>query len=113
VKDTSGISNPLCAQSSLNATNHFGGQIDVNLCADTGARDAVFGTHSIGLAFGTAEEVSCDGYQGTKGPSRGEIGTSTSSGVISETKKGQSSTCRSLGWLFVVAVLWMSMMNAY
>jgi hypothetical protein len=73
VKDTSGISNPLCAQSSLNAMNHFGGQINVNLCADTGARDAVFGTQSIGLAFGTAAEVSCDGYQGTNGTSGGGI----------------------------------------
>lgn len=54
----------------------------MNLCADTGAREAVFGTESIGLAFGTAEEVDCSEWSGTKGTSGGQIGSSSSSGEI-------------------------------
>ncbi|KAF2418688.1 hypothetical protein EJ08DRAFT_52878 [Tothia fuscella] len=58
--------NRLCAQPDLQTPNHLGGIIDVNVCSDSGARSAVFGFSGKGLALGTAEEVDCGSWNGTK-----------------------------------------------
>lgn len=57
--------NPLCAQPNLQSTNQYGGTIDVNVCSDSGARQAIFGNSGTGLALGTAEEVDCSSWNGT------------------------------------------------
>jgi hypothetical protein len=66
--DPRGYDNPLCAQRDLsgNSTNEYGGVVDFNLCSDDGARAALFGTSGVGLAVGTAEEVDCGEWSGTK-----------------------------------------------
>jgi hypothetical protein len=53
-----GASNPLCSQSSLNATNSEGAEVNFDLCSDSGASAAFFGDGS-GLLVGTATKVSC------------------------------------------------------
>lgn len=57
--------NPLCAQANLQSTNQYGGTIDVNVCSDSGARQAIFGNSGTGVALGTAEEVDCSSWNGT------------------------------------------------
>ena len=56
----------------------------MNVCANSGAKNAVFGKSGIGLAFGTAEEVDCSSYNGTKtssaAASAGSIGPNKSGG---------------------------------
>lgn len=57
--------NPLCAQSSLSATNQYGANVNFDTCIDSGASAALFGDSGVGLAVGTAEEVSCSEWSGT------------------------------------------------
>ncbi|KAF2231619.1 glycoside hydrolase family 45 protein [Viridothelium virens] len=52
-------SNPLCSQSGLSGTNQYGANVNFDLCKDDGAANALFGSSGVGLAVGTAEEVSC------------------------------------------------------
>jgi hypothetical protein len=86
--------NPLCAQSSLQSTNQYGGIIDVNVCSDSGARDALFGNSGVGLALGTAEEVDCTKYSGTI--QKSGTGESVASGKGS-TATGLTSSAQATG----------------
>ncbi|KAI9660972.1 MAG: hypothetical protein M1821_009299 [Bathelium mastoideum] len=52
-------SNVLCSQSSLTSANQYGANVNFDLCIDDGAAGALFGNSGVGLAVGTAEEVSC------------------------------------------------------
>ena len=57
--------NPLCAQNGLTGTNQYGANVNFDLCADSGAKAAFFGNDGVGLALGTATQVSCSEYSGT------------------------------------------------
>jgi len=57
--------NPLCAQSGLTGTNQYGANLNFDTCIDSGASAALFGSSGVGLAVGTAEEVSCSEWSGT------------------------------------------------
>ena len=51
--------------SSLSDTNSYGANINFDLCIDSGASSALFGSDGIGLGIGTAVEVSCSEWSGT------------------------------------------------
>ena len=55
-----GALNPLCSQSSLSDTNSEGANVNFDLCSDSGASAAFFGSGG-GLLVGTATKVDCDG----------------------------------------------------
>jgi hypothetical protein len=57
--------NPLCSQSTTSDTNQYGANVNFDLCRDSGASAALFGNSGVGLAIGTAQQVSCSGYSGT------------------------------------------------
>jgi hypothetical protein len=57
--------NPLCSQQSLTDTNQYGGNVNFDLCQDSGARQAFFGNSGVGLAVGTAQQVDCALWSGT------------------------------------------------
>jgi hypothetical protein len=57
--------NPLCSQSGLTGTNQYGANVNFDLCSDSGASNAFFGNSGVGLAIGTAVQVSCSEYSGT------------------------------------------------
>ncbi|KAF1991784.1 glycoside hydrolase family 45 protein [Aulographum hederae CBS 113979] len=105
--------NPICAQADLSATNQYGSQIDVNLCIDSGAADAVFGDSGIGLALATATEVSCDEWEGTKkyDSGTGVSGSVGEQGVIGDNGHGNGEAIGGAGkrmaewwWVGLVAV---------
>jgi len=56
--------NPLCAQNGLTGTNQYGANLNFDTCIDSGASAALFGNSGVGLAIGTAEEVSCSLWSG-------------------------------------------------
>lgn len=58
-------SNPLCSQSGLTGTNQYGANLNFDLCIDSGASAALFGSSGVGLAVGTAEQVDCSQWSGT------------------------------------------------
>lgn len=58
-------SNPLCSQSGLSGTNQYGANLNFDLCIDSGASDALFGSSGVGLAIGSAEQVDCSQWSGT------------------------------------------------
>lgn len=58
--------NSLCAQPDLQTPNSYGGVVDFNLCNDDGAHAALLTPAGTGLARGTAAEVSCAEWNGTK-----------------------------------------------
>jgi len=58
-------SNNLCAQSSLTDTNKYGANVNFDLCSDSGASGAFFGSDGVGLALGSAVQVPCSEYSGT------------------------------------------------
>jgi len=57
--------NPLCSQNGLSGTNQYGANVNFDLCSDSGAAAAFFGNDGVGLAIGTATQVSCTQYSGT------------------------------------------------
>ena len=57
--------NPLCAQSTLQDTNQYGANVNFDLCRDSGASAALFGSSGVGLAVGTAVQVDCSAWSGT------------------------------------------------
>ncbi|KAH0280771.1 glycoside hydrolase family 45 protein, partial [Aureobasidium melanogenum] len=57
-------SNPLCAQNGLSGTNQYGANLNFDLCIDSGASAALFGSTGVGLAVGTAEQVDCSEWSG-------------------------------------------------
>lgn len=57
--------NPLCSQNSLGGTNQYGANVNFDLCRDSGAADAFFGSSGVGLAVGTAQQVDCSQWSGT------------------------------------------------
>ena len=57
--------NPLCAQNGLSGTNQYGANVNFDLCSDSGAETAFFGNDGVGLAIGSATQVSCSEYSGT------------------------------------------------
>lgn len=57
--------NPLCSQSGKTGTNQYGANVNFDLCIDTGASAALFGSSGVGLAVGTATEVDCSEWSGT------------------------------------------------
>jgi hypothetical protein len=57
--------NPLCAQNGLTGTNQYGANVNFDLCSDSGAAAAFFGSDGVGLAIGTATQVSCSEYPGS------------------------------------------------
>jgi hypothetical protein len=57
--------NPLCSQSGLSGTNQYGANVNFDLCSDSGAETAFFGSDGVGLAVGSAVQVSCSDYVGT------------------------------------------------
>jgi hypothetical protein len=59
--------NTLCAQSSLSDTNKFGAAVNIDLCSDSDAQLAFFGTQRGGFAQGTATSVPCSEWKGTNG----------------------------------------------
>lgn len=85
--DPRGYDNPLCEQADLNSTsvNSYGGVVDFNLCNDDGARGALFGDSGTGLGIGTATEVSCSEWSGTKKYDAGSDQSTSSSGSGSGT----------------------------
>jgi hypothetical protein len=104
--------NPLCSQKDLTSKNQYDATIDVNVCSDSGAKDAVFGHSNTGLAIGTAEEVDCRAWNGTKlaTESGASSAIATASGVIgSGTAKPKSGAERvgsaGCGMLLVLAGL--------
>jgi len=56
--------NPLCSQSGLSGTNQYGANVNFDLCKDSGAASALFGSSGTGLAIGTASEVDCSEWNG-------------------------------------------------
>lgn len=58
--------NPLCQQPDLQTPNQYGGVVDFNLCNDDGANAALLTPAGVGLALGSAVEVSCTEWNGTK-----------------------------------------------
>jgi len=58
--------NPLCAQNGVGGTNQYGANVNFDLCIDDGASAALFGSSGVGLALGTAVQVSCSLYSGTQ-----------------------------------------------
>lgn len=65
----------------------------MNLCNDSGAREAVFGTSGLQFAFGTAEEVDCQDFKGeTKGPASSSVSTSTTTATGKATGTGPEGT---------------------
>ncbi len=57
--------NPLCAQSSQTSTNQYGAVVNFDTCIDDGASAALFGSSGVGLALGTAQQVSCSQWSGS------------------------------------------------
>ncbi|CAD0098539.1 unnamed protein product [Aureobasidium mustum] len=57
-------SNPLCAQNGLSGTNQYGANLNFDLCIDSGASAALFGSSGVGLAVGQAEQVDCSQWSG-------------------------------------------------
>ncbi|KAG9755348.1 hypothetical protein KCU73_g5462, partial [Aureobasidium melanogenum] len=57
--------NPLCSQNGLTGTNQYGANLDFDLCINSGANTALFGNSGVGLAVGTAVQVSCSEWTGT------------------------------------------------
>ncbi|KAI4848629.1 hypothetical protein E4T44_03823 [Aureobasidium sp. EXF-8845] len=57
--------NPLCAQNGLGGTNQYGANLNFDLCLNSGANTALFGNSGVGLAVGTAVQVSCSQWSGT------------------------------------------------
>ncbi|ETN45571.1 uncharacterized protein HMPREF1541_09403 [Cyphellophora europaea CBS 101466] len=57
--------NPLCAQNGLGGVNQYGGNVNFDLCRDSGAADAFFGSSGVGLAVGTAQQVDCKLWSGS------------------------------------------------
>ncbi|KAK6543568.1 hypothetical protein TWF694_000312 [Orbilia ellipsospora] len=57
--------NPLCSQNGLSGTNQYGANVNFDLCSDSGASSAFFGNSGVGLALGTAQQVSCSQWSGT------------------------------------------------
>ena len=58
------FSNPLCAQNGLTGTNQYGANLNFDLCIDSGASAALFGSTGVGLAVGSAEQVDCSSWSG-------------------------------------------------
>ncbi|KAK8157165.1 hypothetical protein IWX90DRAFT_441834 [Phyllosticta citrichinensis] len=57
--------NPICAMPDLKSTNQYGANANFDLCSDSGAQEAMFGSgSSIGLGIGFAERVDCFHWQG-------------------------------------------------
>jgi hypothetical protein len=57
--------NPLCSQNGLGGTNQYGANLNFDLCLNSGANTALFGNSGVGLAVGTAVQVSCSEWSGT------------------------------------------------
>ena len=57
--------NPLCAQNGLGGTNQYGANVNFDLCIDDGAAGALFGSSGVGLAVGSATQVSCSEWSGS------------------------------------------------
>ncbi|KAI4723992.1 hypothetical protein E4T49_08289 [Aureobasidium sp. EXF-10728] len=57
--------NPLCSQNGLSGTNQYGANVNFDLCINSGANTALFGNSGVGLAVGTAVQVSCSQWSGT------------------------------------------------
>ncbi|THV83463.1 hypothetical protein D6C86_10164 [Aureobasidium pullulans] len=57
--------NPLCSQNGLTGTNQYGANLNFDLCLNSGANTALFGNSGVGLAVGTAVQVSCSQWSGT------------------------------------------------
>ncbi|KAK7516538.1 hypothetical protein IWX49DRAFT_570454 [Phyllosticta citricarpa] len=57
--------NPICAMPDLKSTNQYGANANFDLCQDSGAQEAIFGSGgNIGLGIGFAERVDCRLWQG-------------------------------------------------
>jgi hypothetical protein len=57
--------NPLCSQNGLGGTNQYGANLNFDLCLNSGANTALFGNSGVGLAVGSAVQVSCSQWSGT------------------------------------------------
>jgi kynureninase len=57
--------NPLCGQQTTSDTNQYGANVNFDLCRDSGAAAAFFGSSGVGLAIGTAQKVDCAAWSGT------------------------------------------------
>ena len=64
---SSGVTNPLCAQSGTSGTNTYGANVNFDLCQDSGTAKALMGDSysTIGVGIGTAVEVDCSEWTGT------------------------------------------------
>lgn len=61
---SSASGNPLCSQSGLSGTNQYGANLNFDLCIDSGASAALFGSSGVGLAVGSAVQVDCSQWSG-------------------------------------------------
>ncbi|KAL1590091.1 hypothetical protein WHR41_01201 [Cladosporium halotolerans] len=57
--------NPLCAQSGLSGTNQYGANVNFDLCIDSRANSALFGSSGVGLGVGSAVQVDCSQWSGS------------------------------------------------
>lgn len=82
--------NPVCAQPDLQTANQYGGVVDFNLCNDDGAHAALLTPAGVGLAKGTAVQVGCSEWNGTKKTDCGSLcnGGNGANGIGSFAEKG-------------------------
>ena len=59
--------NPLCTQATLSDTNSYGANVNIDLCSDSDAGLAFFGSLDGGFAIGSATSVPCSEWQGVNG----------------------------------------------
>ncbi|CAD0085344.1 unnamed protein product [Aureobasidium vineae] len=52
------------AANGLSGTNQYGANLNFDLCIDSGASAALFGSSGVGLAVGSAEQVDCGQWSG-------------------------------------------------
>jgi hypothetical protein len=57
--------NPLCSQSGLSGTNQYGANLNFDLCIDSKANSALFGSSGVGLGVGSAVQVDCSQWSGS------------------------------------------------
>lgn len=66
-EECGGEPDEVCGMETLDDVNPWDGNVNFNLCTDSGARDALFDEDSeIGLAWGRVTRVSCDEWEGDK-----------------------------------------------
>lgn len=100
---------PVCAQPDLQTPNQYGGVVDFNLCNDDGAHAALLTPAGVGLAKGTATEVSCSEWNGTKKTDCGSLCNGGSGGTGAggiDSVAGKGAAVGLWGLLLPLAAMW-------